>query len=183
MPSASASRSAQQPRHSLSVALAAVTCAVAIAGCGSAGRSSSASAGLGQDARAIQYADCMRSHGVPNFPDPNAEGMSVLPSSINQQSPAFLSAETECAKLQPGGGAPSQLPESRKLQLIAIAGCMRKHGVANLPDPMFHGGTVDLGGGPKFGINTQSPAFKQAAAVCKFPTPRGGAVRTVVPPG
>jgi hypothetical protein len=125
----------------------------------------------------------MRSHGVPNFPDPNAEGMSVLPSSINQQSPALLSAEKGCAKLRPGGSGESQIPESRKLQLIAIAACMRKHGVPNLPDPMFHGGTVDLGGGRHFGINAQSPAFKQAAGVCKFPTPRGGVVNTVAPPG
>ena len=124
----------------------------------------------------------MRSQGVPNFPDPNAEGVSVLPSSINQQSPAVLSAAKGCARLRPGGSGTSRIPESRKLQLIAIAACMRKHGVPNLPDPMFRGGTVDLGGGQNFGINARSPAFEQAAAVCKFPTPRGGVVNTVTPP-
>jgi hypothetical protein len=119
----------------------------------------------------------------PNFPDPNEEGITVLPSSINQQSPALLRAEKGCAKLQPAGAGASQIPESRKLELIAIMASMRKHGVPNLPDPMFNGGTVNLGGRPKFGINTQSPAFEHAAAVCKFPTPRGGAVNTVAPPG
>ena len=179
---ARARKSAERPRHRVSIPLAAVTWAAVIAACGSSGRSISASAASSQNAAAIAYADCMRSHGVPNFPDPNAEGITVLPSSINQQSPALQSAEKGCAKLEPGGGKPSQLPERRKLQLIAITACMRKHGVPNLPDPMFHGGTVELGGGQKFGINTQSPAFQQAAAVCKFPTPRGGAVNTAAPP-
>ena len=183
MRSANASKSAERLRHSLSIVLAAVTCAAAIAACGSSSTSSRASAGSSQSARAIEYADCMRSHGVPNFPDPNAEGISVLPSGVNQQSPALLSAETGCARLRLGGSGASPIPESRKLQLISVTVCMRKHGVPNLPDPSFHGGTVNLGGSPHFGINTQSPAFKQAAAVCKFPTPRGGAVNTVAPPG
>ncbi len=169
-------------RRVVLVAATAVTCAVGITACGSSSHKPSISASSSVS-QAIKYADCMRSHGVPNFPDPNAEGITVLPSSINQQSPALLSAEKECAKLQPGASAPSPTPKSRKLQLIEIAACMRKHGVPNMPDPMFHGSTVDLSGGRKFGINAQSPAFKHAAGVCKFPTPRDGAVNTTAPPG
>jgi hypothetical protein len=47
----------------------------------------------------------MRSHGVPNFPDPNASGGLSL-NSINPNNPALKAALHEC---QPEGG-PSQAP-------------------------------------------------------------------------
>jgi hypothetical protein len=39
----------------------------------------------------------MRSHGVPNFPDPGAS----LPSGVNPQSPAFQAAQQACRQLEP----------------------------------------------------------------------------------
>ena len=45
----------------------------------------------------------MRSHGVPNFPDPSPGGPSVIPNWINPQAPAFLSAQKACAKFLGGG--------------------------------------------------------------------------------
>jgi hypothetical protein len=43
----------------------------------------------------LAFARCMRAHGVPNFPDPDAEGVHS-PSTINTQAPAFRSAERVC---------------------------------------------------------------------------------------
>lgn len=58
-------------RHTVSVVHAAVSCALAVAACGSSGKSSSAGASGGP---LLKLAECMRSHGVPNFPDPGANG-------------------------------------------------------------------------------------------------------------
>jgi hypothetical protein len=57
-----------------------------------------------QTQRGIQFARCMRTHGVPNFPDPKVitgtggNQEAYLPG-INPQSPAFQSAAKAC-----GGG-------------------------------------------------------------------------------
>jgi hypothetical protein len=65
-----------------------------------------------QSARAIaqllRYAECIRAHGVPNFPDPTSEGLRISPSSgIDLNSPQFLAAQKSC-KGQSGiiGGGP-----------------------------------------------------------------------------
>lgn len=45
--------------------------------------------------QALAFAHCMRAHGVPNFPDPNAQGV-YSPSGLNTQAPAFRSAVRVC---------------------------------------------------------------------------------------
>ena len=51
----------------------------------------------------------MRSHGEPNFPDPNAQGQLSFGSAngIDPQSPKFQQAQTACQKLIPNHGTPS----------------------------------------------------------------------------
>ena len=139
----------------------------------------------------------MRSHGVPNFPDPNVAGggfqvqvsgyhesVSIGPiPGINEQSPAFLAAISACQKLLPGGAAASgqQHPSAAAMaQARTAAKCMRAHGVPNFPDPgTFMPSTppantaLDNINGAVFlipdSIDLQSPAVKQAATACKFP--------------
>jgi hypothetical protein len=179
--------------HVLSVALAAVGCTLTLTACGSSGQSNSGAASRGQG-DGIRFADCMRSHGVPNFPDPGGGGgkIQITPGSgINPQSPAFQSARTACAKLLPGGGPPTgPASESRKLALLKLARCMRAHGVPTFPDPTATAPLPRPGFGIAFGgpgafiavpqSLMQSPAFNQAAAECNFPGAgkRGGAKRT-----
>ena len=54
-----------------------------------------------QQAQDVRYADCMRSHGVPSFPDPGHDGAFTLPATINERAPAFLGAIHACQKVQP----------------------------------------------------------------------------------
>jgi hypothetical protein len=57
-------------------------------------------------AQALRYAHCMRSHGVPNFPDPNSNGAFhfSIKSGINTQSATFLAAQRACQSILPGIG-------------------------------------------------------------------------------
>jgi hypothetical protein len=59
----------------------------------------------------LKNAECMRTHGVPNFPDPTfppGGGVRVAtPGQINRNSPAFLAAAEACENVGvriPGGG-------------------------------------------------------------------------------
>lgn len=172
-------------RRRFAVAFAAVACAAALAACGSSGQSSTGSASAGGGASAgIKFADCMRSHGVPNFPDPGSGGGIQISSSsgINPASPAFQSAQNACGKLLPGGGpGGAQASKSQKLAMLKMSECMRAHGLSTFPDPTS---TAPTPGGPAgialaFGRPgafiaipqsiVSSPAFTQAAAACGLP--------------
>ncbi|MGO9899940.1 MAG: hypothetical protein ACLP0J_09650 [Solirubrobacteraceae bacterium] len=167
------------------IALAAIMSAMAIAACGSSSKPSSPSKSASNlEAAGISFADCMRSHGVPNFPDPSSAGGGVQFSGygINSQSPAFRSAQSACQKLMPGGiGAPVGVSATRIGQGLKIAACMRAHGLRTFPDPATSppstppAGKAMILGGPDgvFSLSAsmvQSPAFKQAAATCGFPS-------------
>jgi hypothetical protein len=55
-------------------------------------------------AAARKYSDCMRSHGIANFPDPvsTGQGISIPPMhGVNPQSQQFQSAEKACRSLLP----------------------------------------------------------------------------------
>ena len=49
-------------------------------------------------ARELREAECMRTHGVPNFPDPLPGGGYDYTGSLNPNSPAFQRASNECQK-------------------------------------------------------------------------------------
>ena len=152
---------------------------------GSAGASSSAnlfspgvdgfgasmSTQVGTGAAGIQYTACMRSHGVPNFPDPDAQGtltITVSPS-LNPSSPLFQKAETDCRHLLPARKGLSQAQQQRmKTRLLAFAACMRSHGFPHYPDPIFgSGGMVSQGIGRNDGIDPNSPIYQAAQKTCQ----------------
>jgi hypothetical protein len=55
---------------------------------------------------ALEYSTCMRSNGVPNFPDPNGQGLIQInaTSTLEPSSPAFQTAQTACQNLDKGFG-------------------------------------------------------------------------------
>lgn len=139
----------------------------------------------------------MRTHGVSNFPDPSTSGGGVQfsvggSSGANPQAPAFQAAQRSCKHLLPNGGQPSaQASAQAKAHLLRISECMRAHGITDFPDPQTGsppsnpaGYSAIMGINGAFlaipnSINTQSPAFKQAAAACNF-GPKGGRVPKVI---
>ncbi len=164
----------------LSSSIARLACVFGLAACGSSSsRASSATAS--RVAQVIAFAGCMRSHGVPNFPDPTSGGgIHIDPSSgINPFSPSFRTARAACAKLLPGFGGPQRPSEQTRQAMVAESECMRSHGVMGFPDPTLTPPTSTGGDSSVIGrdgvflaipntIDVNSPAFKQAAAVCKL---------------
>jgi hypothetical protein len=149
-----------------------VAATLTVAGCSSSSSSPGAAAtgaGAGNaqntgSATLVQFARCMRSHGLANFPDPTAQGTFNLPASVTS-SPQFQSADQACRSLAPPGSLSGQPPTTQQLnQTVKFVGCMRKHGVPNFPDPARNG-TFQLSGGTN-PIDPNSPQFKSAFSAC-----------------
>lgn len=136
---------------------------------------------------AAAYSDCMRKHGVTNFPDPDSEGNLKVTSGVGRNgqrtgvdvnSPQFRTAQQACQKLQPGGGRPNPQEQARERQAaLAFSACMRSHGVPKYPDPEFPAdGGVLMRIGKNAGVDPSSPQFKAAQKTCgKLFEGRGGA--------
>ncbi len=169
-------------RRSHWAAPATVACAIAIAACGSSSKPHSAPRSSGA-AQAIEFADCMRANGVPNFPDPRpGSGVVQIPagSGINPFSPSFKAAQARCAKLLPGGGPGNQHPSEQDItEMRQLSVCMRQHGVSGFPDPTLSPPSSPAGYSQledRRGvilaipdtIDQRSPVYKQAAAACGF---------------
>ncbi|HEY6892402.1 MAG TPA: hypothetical protein VI300_31645 [Solirubrobacter sp.] len=112
------------------------------AGCGSnAGSETGTATSTGTPAKkltahdkAIKFAECIRAHGVSDFPDPNAKndfeyGVSVTPAVWKQ-------ATTACKDLQPPGTLSSKRTPKQQSASLRFAQCIRDNGVKDFPDPV-----------------------------------------------
>ena len=67
-----------------------------------AGFGGAAALGRGPSAAELEWARCLRTHGVPSFPDPDRRD-AFDSSKFDDRSPAFQAAAKECAAQQPPG--------------------------------------------------------------------------------
>jgi len=119
-----------------------------------------------------KFSACMRAHGLPNFPDPNAQGVIQFGSAngIDPSSPKFQAAQQACRKVLPNGGQPSPQQIAKAQQAaLAFSACMRSHGIKDFPDPTFSGGGVQMSlrGGPGSDLDPSSPLFQKAQTACQ----------------
>jgi hypothetical protein len=167
------------------LALLAAACAGSPAAAGSGG--SPAAGGSSSTPSGVAYSACMRSHGVPSFPDPDANGN--LPKGDAQQfgvgTSQLRSARRACRRLLPTTGASFQedaqqcylagdCPPDLVEQILTVqrryARCIRAHGVPGWPDP-----TIDSQGRPSFDVSkaglsaryTHSSAFAAKDRECE----------------
>jgi hypothetical protein len=157
------------------VSLAAAASMLVLAACGSSGRPST---GDSKRDAALQFANCMRTHGVTNFPDPDGQG-SIGVTRNEVQSPAFQAAQQACRHLLPNSGQPPRMTASERQAALRFAQCMRAHGESDFPDPrdpnpnstglMMVLGRMTFAAGP--GLDPRSPAFRQAAERCGVKLP------------
>ncbi len=158
-----------------SLAVPAAVAALALAACGGSSHSSqsrlSGHSGETTAANAARYPECMRTHGVTNFPDAQVSGNSVK-LTINPSitgSPAYNSARQACAHLMPTGAGqitlnPAQ-QQAHEAGLLAFATCVRKHGFPRFPDPNSQG-QLTPAMIAQAGINLRQPAVLQAGDAC-----------------
>jgi len=127
---------------------------------------------------ALAYTTCIRSHGVPNFPDPTPSGGFNI--SSNPNDPQLQAAQQACQSLLPNGGnqtsGGSSTPQ-QQAQLLQYAQCMRAHKILNFPDPTGHGLSSLKG------IDMNSPQFQSASAACQPLLPNQGGSGPVSRPG
>jgi hypothetical protein len=170
----------------LSPAIIATACvALLAAACGGSSGASNAGSTTSQSptAQPLAFSHCMRSHGVPNFPDPSSSG--VWPKTqvvVAAGNPKFQAATQTCGHLLPDGGpgvppSPAVVQQIR-LDMTKFARCMRVQGVPNWPDPTLDRGRAVFD--PQaVGIDTNSPQISAKIHDCErvFPANIG------IPPG
>jgi hypothetical protein len=122
--------------------------------------------------KSLAYAECMRSHGEPSWPDPQSDGSFNV--NIDLGSPQYRSANQACAHLEGGAQASGPQPQAFVSKALRYAACMRTHGITNYPDPSVKGDTVTWGFSPTSGISTSSPQFQSASLACRQLAPSGG---------
>jgi len=121
------------------------------------------------------FAQCMRSHGVANFPDPvTTPGGSYgfRTQGVDPKSAAFQSAGDACRSQAPEGWGDNGKPLTPAQQQLWLswAKCIRTHGVPDFPDPTFgNGGTVGIDRSGE-----SSPQLQSAMNACKGQQPTVG---------
>jgi hypothetical protein len=119
------------------------------------------------------YAACMRSHGVPTFPDPDSSGGIPKIEVVNARSAdpsRFDAADGACRHLLPASGslAAPETAQQRRTQLadeLSFAHCMRSHGLARFPDPSAQG-QLSVEMVQAQGIDVHSPAVLRIVQAC-----------------
>jgi len=84
--------------------------------------------------KAVKFAECIRAHGVTDFPDPDAKnefqyGVSVTPA-------VWTKATTACKDLQPPGTLSAKRTPKEQSASLRFAQCVRNNGVKDFPDPV-----------------------------------------------
>ena len=148
-----------------------VGAALLATGCGGASAGGQA-AGSSAYQKALPYAQCMRSHGIGNFPDPDSNGN--FPNPNVPYSPQYAKAQSTCVKLHPYNLVLSP-PQATKMmaQALKYSRCMRAHGVPNFPDPTQGNNGIAFGGQTSVGSATGQGGAAQPTAS----TGKGGSAR------
>jgi hypothetical protein len=104
---------------------------------GSSGGGSTTGTASGKQAtaqgKAVKFAECIREHRVPHFPDPDAKGDFVF--GIDVSPAVWQKAVHACKDLQPPGALSSKRSPKQQSASLRFAACIRKNGVKDFPDP------------------------------------------------
>jgi hypothetical protein len=138
---------------------------------GAAGAASSAgpSSSGPTEMQLLKYAECIRSHGVSDFPDPGpAPGggfaFGVQPdANPRSPTPQFAAAEKACLKDVPPGLA-NTTPAQMAASALRYSECMRSHGEPDFPEPNAQG-LIKID--PSGILSPNAPQFLQAEKDCE----------------
>jgi hypothetical protein len=148
------------------LAVAGATIVAALAGCdpGGGARPTASSGGAGREAF-VAAAECMRTNGFPDFPDPvETNGRWAFPASVNDlvKQPAG-ECQDQFARI---GAIPARTQRpvgaDEMTKLRRWADCMRRNGLADWPDPdsdgIFHPDAVPA---------NDDPVWRKADGACR----------------
>jgi hypothetical protein len=113
-------------------------------------------------------AQCLRDHGIPNFPDPVLDShghlqaddqlLNSLPAAVAQSVKNACKTLIDAAQASVDAAQPAATPQELQ-QATNFARCMRQHGWPHFPDPNAHGGYQTTN--PSDGPTTKSdPSFQ-----------------------
>jgi hypothetical protein len=109
------------------------------AGCGSSapsetGTSSGRTEKPADQNKAVKFAECIRGHGVPHFPDPDAKGEYAF--GIDVSPAVWQKAVDACKDLEPPGALSGRRSPKQQSAALRFAECIRRNGVKDFPDPV-----------------------------------------------
>ena len=84
--------------------------------------------------KAVRFAECIRAHGVSDFPDPNAKNDFEYGVSVSKS--VWTQAVDACKALQPPGTLSSKRTPKQQSAGLRFAQCIRDNGVKDFPDPV-----------------------------------------------
>jgi hypothetical protein len=131
-------------------------------------------------AQALAFAKCVRANGVPQFPNPDAQGNfnnTQIEALQNNNSQAD-NAIHQCRSVLPNAGTGLTVEQIQQIQqqnlhnAVKAAHCMRTHGITTFPDPS---GTTQASGvnwQPVIsavragGLSLDSPSYEAAFTAC-----------------
>jgi hypothetical protein len=128
----------------------------------------------GSRAGALAFARCMRSHGIPNWPDPTSNGgfdKAALRQLGLSASRVRTIEERSCNYVFQNGASGRTITLADQADYLRAAACMRSHGFPAFPDPTFQNGNVTVN--VASGVNRDSAQFRSAAGTCTRLIPRG----------
>jgi hypothetical protein len=151
--------------------VAAAAISLLAGGCGGGSPTTDATATAATQNGALDYARCMRSHGVPTFPDPTSSGgddkqavVGALQEVANSQ---VRAAQTACVHVNagsPGTGQSAAQGQAQTDAMLAFARCMRSRGFPDFPDPTQ--GQLSPQMVTAAGIDLHQPAVLTAGLAC-----------------
>jgi hypothetical protein len=169
------------PRRARAAAVITVMATALLTACGSSPSSTGSggspdAGGSASPQSALAFSRCMRSHGVPNFPDPPSNFVGKFPGSSPQQlgvsESRLRTASQACQNLLPEEPGQAPLTAQDQQDYLRAVACMHSHGITSFPDPIFSDGSVSFPT-PLAGIDTSSPQFVQALQTCRRLIPAG----------
>lgn len=155
-------------------AAASVALGLSLAACGSAAHTAAGPAANTRDpsghAQLEAVVQCLRAHGIPNFPDPVYDPRDGRWHYADFRPDIPQSAQLACQHLDPAAvNASPPVPQAQFQALVRLAQCIRQHGEPSWPDPTPEG---------QFrlppSLLTKTPVGESALKACQRYIPSGG---------
>ncbi len=139
---------------------------------------SSNNGGSTQAQQDLAFAQCMRSDGVTDFPDPGSNGQFGTISAQLEDAPHFAAGFNACKHLLPASGESKEQQDFP--QLLKFAQCMHAHGVPTYPEPNPNvnpysvlAPNTAVNSLKVAGVNPNSPVVQAAVQTCERLNPVG----------